>query len=378
MIAPGPASSPTASIARQRRAFFFIGTSASGGPAGYYHLSIMLAEGLRHNGWAIASDAVAWRPDLESEFLFPGGDLDEAKTADLVVIGEDWFRHAHNRLPEWVRSRKTPTVYINRSDLSRDVRSIYTPEARRYSLVLRTHMSKYLRYPGNVAPAVFGVSDRIARATSTTPGASRSGVTWNFRRTGFPHSVREYVDRNVKPVIARHVELHEKKDAQDSPAADAYERLMRDQTEGRHFTAYYESLQSCQLCACFGGWFVLPLRQQEAGTFCRLGKRLLARTGWYSHAMGQWDSWRLWEAFAAGTTVLHVDFEKHGFLLPGPPPVPMQHYIPVDLNHPERSLGGVLKDSDRLREIGEAGRKWALEFYTSKVQAQRLLERLGH
>jgi hypothetical protein len=93
--------------------------------------------------------------------------------------------------------------------------------------------------------------------------------------------------------------------------------------------------------------------------------------------MGQWDSWRLWEAFAAGAAVLHVDFEKHGFMLPGPLPVAMKHYIPVDLRNPRQSLGDILKDTERLREIGEAGRQWALEFYTSKAQAHHMLSQLG-
>jgi hypothetical protein len=378
MVFPGEVSSSrSAVIPGRRRAFFFLGRSESGGQSGYYHIAIMLAEGLRQNGWAISSDTAAWRPDVGSQYLFPGGALEEARTADLVVIGEDWFRHRTNRLPPWVLSGNTPTVYINRSDISRDVRTIYSREARRYSLILRTHANRSLRYPRNFAPAVFGVSERIARACSSAPSSLRSGVMWNYRISRFPHSVRELADRTLKSNLARQVEVRERQDSHDIPAADAYEQLMRKQTEGRHFTSYYESLQSCQLCACFCGWFLLPVKHQEAGTLCRLGKNLLSRTGWYSPVMGQWDSWRLWEAFAAGTVVLHVDFERHGFLLPGPLPVAMKHYIPVDLKNPRQSLRGILDDADRLREIGEAGRRWAMEFYTSKAQARNVLAHLG-
>jgi len=214
MVAPGEVlSSRSAAVSHRRRAFFFLGTSESGGPAGYYHIAIMLAEGLKQNGWAISSDTPAWRPNVGSEYLFPGGDLEEARLADLIVIGEDWFRHRTNRLPRWVLSGNIPTVYINRSDISRDVRTIYSREASRYSMILRTHANRYLRYPRNCAPVVFGISERIERACSSAQVTSRSGVMWNYRISQFPHSVRELADRNVKPVIAQHVELREKKDS---------------------------------------------------------------------------------------------------------------------------------------------------------------------
>jgi len=93
-------------------------------------------------------------------------------------------------------------------------------------------------------------------------------------------------------------------------------------------------------------------------------------------AIAQWDSWRLWEAFAARAVVLHVDFEKHGFLLPGPLPTPMKHYIAVDLHNPAASLRPIQEDNAMLRQIAAAGRAWALEHYTSAAAALRVVRSL--
>jgi len=200
---------------------------------------------------------------------------------------------------------------------------------------------------------------------------------WNFRNKQFPHTVRVWAEREVKPILASRYELDAAIDTEAQVQQRRYDELMRQQTEGRHFQSYYDKLANTLLCCCFGGWFLLPIPQEEAGAICLWGRKLLRKTGWKTMAIAQWDSWRMWEAFAAGAVVIHVNFDQHGFKLPGPTPEAMKHYIPVDLQKPEKNLSSIMEDTAALRNIAEAGRKWALEHYTSEAIARRLLENLG-
>jgi hypothetical protein len=55
----------------------------------------------------------------------------------------------------------------------------------------------------------------------------------------------------------------------------------------------------------------------------------------------------------------------------------MTHYIALRLDDPARELLPLLDDPKRVREIGEAGRAWALEHYTSGPIAARILQQIG-
>lgn len=362
------------------RAFFFLGCDRLGRFHGYPHLAIALAEGLRKLGWIIDSDVQAWLERPGGEFLFPGSQglappakNERIRTSDLIVVSEDWFFLGAAQLPKLENGRHTPMVFLDRTDLgARELIHVYGQEGRKADLVLRCHWSRFLRYPSNVRPWAFGLSERILTATREVADASPSVALWNFRRKNWPHTVREWAERAVKPVVESRFRITDTIDVADADATD-YDELMLRQTEGRHFRSYYRRLAATTLCAAFGGWFLVPLPQSEAGAVCRLGRALLRRFPLATRTVAQWDSWRLWEAFAAGATVLHLDFERHGFLLPGPLPQPMVHYVPVDLRRPRASLEPILDDPAALRRIGEAGRAWALDHYSPTAMAQRLL-----
>ena len=151
---------------------------------------------------------------------------------------------------------------------------------------------------------------------------------------------------------------------------------MHRQTEGRHFTDYFARMGSSLAVSCFGGWFLLPVPQQEAGWLCMLGRRLMKALQRPTVLVAQWDSWRMWEGFASGAAVLQLDFDRHGFRLGGPHPEAMRHYVSVDPSNLNEAVE-VLRDVHRLRSIGEAGRLWALEHYRSLPIAARILQDLG-
>jgi len=376
--ADGEASYALIAGSPRRRAFFFLGRNARGEFSGYPHMTIVLAEGLQELGWQISSNLQAWQLAPGCGFLFPGDGQEAALDADLIVISEDWFMWMKEaRMPDLSPFGNVPAVYLDRSDLGRTTRLIYSSMLRRVDAIVRCHATGYFRYPENVQPGVFGISNRIQQACDSNISVERRGVMWNFRNKKFPHTVRVWAEKAVKPLLSRSADLQASIDAEEETQSDAYDELMRKQTEGRHFRDYYQRMGRTLVCSCLGGWFLLPVHQQEAGPVCLWGRRLLKLAGGTSSAIAQWDSWRLWEAFAAGAAVIHVDFEKHQFLLPGPLPEAMKHYVAIDIGNPEKSLSGLLEDTDALLRIGDAGRLWALEHYTPRPIAMRLLKQLA-
>ena len=371
---------PAQALEKKRTAYFFLGEDAGGRFHGYPHVAIVVAEGLRKLGWHIASDVTAWRAGPDEPFLFPGGpDGLAAKDCDLLVVSEDFFMlQGSPALPAAVLQASVPAILLDRNDLGLNIRTLYSKPYEIFKVIYRTHGNENFRYPANLRQMVFGVSDRIAQASVNARNQephSRKGVIWNFRHTHFPHSVRGWAEKEVRPLLEQRILLQ--KEVDTDLDGDQYSKLMSQQTEGRHFPAYYDRMARAAMAACFGGWFLLPVPQREAGHTCMFGRRVLKSLKRPTTMIAQWDSWRMWEAFAAGTTVLHVDMSEYGFLFGGPRPEPMKHYIAFDIKDPKRDLA-LLNDPIRVREIGEAGRAWALEHYSSKPIATRILQEAGY
>jgi hypothetical protein len=94
----------------------------------------------------------------------------------------------------------------------------------------------------------------------------------------------------------------------------------------------------------------------------------------HRYGIFQWDSWRLWETFAANTVVINIDFEKYGVELPVMP-VNFKHYIGIDLKKPEESIKKIeLLGYEDFENIAKEGAKWASDNYSPRATALRFLE----
>lgn len=145
------------------------------------------------------------------------------------------------------------------------------------------------------------------------------------------------------------------------------------QSCSRFHDSYLARLRQSYACACFGGnllppnfWLKSPKQFKIANYLYDNTNRgrlldLLRKTGLqvkHTYGVFQWDSWRLWETFAAGTVVINLDFKKYGYVLPVMPEN-WKHYIGIDLKNPSAFL-------DRLA--------WAIEHYAPKAIALRFLD----
>lgn len=90
----------------------------------------------------------------------------------------------------------------------------------------------------------------------------------------------------------------------------------------------------------------------------------------------RWDSWRFFEAAVMGCAPIHLDFEKYGMSLPVNP-TPWEHYIPVDManvsNLAGRLQSSLSVDPDFIKRIGMNARRWVIDNYSPKTQAQYVL-----
>jgi hypothetical protein len=90
----------------------------------------------------------------------------------------------------------------------------------------------------------------------------------------------------------------------------------------------------------------------------------------------QWDSFRFWESLAAGCLVFNLDLERYGAELPVMPEN-WEHYIGINLERIDEAIDRVRSEPESLARIAEAGRLWALEYYSPRAMAGRFLELVG-
>jgi hypothetical protein len=86
----------------------------------------------------------------------------------------------------------------------------------------------------------------------------------------------------------------------------------------------------------------------------------------------QWDSFRAWEAWVADCANINVDLDLYGPELPVMPGN-WKHYVGVDLHRPNKAIERLCHDPTILEEVARQGRQWALDHYSPKAMAIRLL-----
>ena len=89
-----------------------------------------------------------------------------------------------------------------------------------------------------------------------------------------------------------------------------------------------------------------------------------------------WDSWRFWEAMAAGCVSIHADFDKYGMALPVKP-VNWEHYIGIDFDRPKDAVDRIIAEPEVLERISFQGRAFALKHYSPVPVAKRFLALIG-
>ena len=354
---------------------------------------ITLAEGFRDLGVPYFASCDYWlQSPTRGDYLLrrdPGVTPDDC---DIVVVSYTWpywirmktFDLVRRPLPEGLfkGGRRYKTVYMDSHDGHRTVS--WEPEYRQFDVILRSKLNRRAWHPENMRPWVLGFTNRILHATRDAPGfaARRRAILVNFGAShSFPHGTREIARQRFDPKIGQVFEIDSTRDDLSREPGDPYDALMWRQTGFRYSRQYYERLKRSQAVSCFCGELIPPAPFANAERYLVGGNRARVRRAFYEALSWfdprpkrsvQWDSFRFWEALAAGCVAFNVDLERYGVDMPVMP-VSWTHYVGIDFNRVEETIERIAADPDCLSRIADAGRAWALEYYSPRAMATRFL-----
>jgi hypothetical protein len=358
---------------------------------------ITLAEGLQELGIPFSGNCNYWLQSTEPEdYLIKHDPAIVPDDCDVVVVSYTWpswirpktFDLVRRPLPERLfrKGRRYITVYMDSHDGHRTVS--WEPEFRQFDLILRSKLNKRAWHPGNMKPWVLGFTRRILSAVEgQLPFKDRRRVALvNFGASHpYPHGTRDEAARKFLPALAEILPLDSTKDDLSIAPGDPYARIMWEQTGMRYSDSYYERLKTSQCVACFCGDLIppMPWRNPEqylvGGNKAKLKRLLFEVIGkvdprpWRAV---QWDSFRAWEAWAAGCATINIDLDVYGPVLPVMPEN-WKHYIGVDLARPQIALERLHDDPGLVEQVAVAGQEWALKNYAPHRMAERMLALCG-
>lgn len=232
-----------------------------------------------------------------------------------------------------------------------------------FTSIHRGHSNRFISSHYPFFPICFGVSDVLQNFSQNFEYGIRDEVVLrNFR-----YSRNQYVRLAMDLAWVKLLEPHIRID-----------RSMT-KSSGRWDTAFYEKLGQSLGCLCYGGNLVEDLSDYYLDNLSLNDPRrdfLGNKKHHVNPAIVRWDSWRFWESLSMGCLSIHLDFEKHGFLLPEIPEN-WEHYVGISFNTLKEDLERLMDERSRWAEIAWNGRKWALEHYSPLPVAKRFLRNIG-
>ena len=356
----------------------------------FQHQLINLAFGLKDIGIAYFSNIDYWKIGKDA-YLFQKSEI-SIDACDVLVTSHGEFEY-NWELPSCFtkKNRTYKTVYIDTAD-GLFTRS-YSDELRSFDVILK-QKSKGMWYPENCKHSwVFGLSPYMKLKEEKHENISnrKKEIVANYRHV---HTFRKQGEEIITKL--KKLSVNKKSEALDYSAKrrdiekeNDFYKLGYLQSGGRFHPDYLKRLRKSLACACFGG-NLLPSKIFVANRkLFKIGNYLYDNTNEgrlinvfrkynlqvkHQYGIFQWDSWRLWETFQAGSLVVNIDFEKYGMLLPVMP-VNFKHYIGVDLLNPSQSIQKINQLSiEELSEIALNGKKWAEKYYSPKAMALLFLE----
>lgn len=357
---------------------------------------IAIAEGLHSLGIPYYASCDYWlQSTTPGDYLFRRDPRVNHQDCDIVIVTYTWprwvrmgdFRAREQPLPKglFVPGRTWSTVFMDNNDGYRTIS--WEPEYRQFDAILRTKYNSRAFHPSNMRPWAYGLTRRVIKATEgSLPFAERSRtVLVNFGASHpFAYGARDLSARRFEPKIVKALPVDRAKDDLSKEPADPLELLMWRQTGGRFSRCYYERLKRTQAVACFCGDIIPPApwrpeRYLVGGTRARLKRlafELLSKFDRRSPRAVGADSFRFWEALAAGCATVNIDLEYYGVKMPTMP-VSGVHYLALDFDRIDHFVDRLVDEPNSLECIAAKGRRWAEDYYSPVAAAKRFLAMFG-
>lgn len=363
-------------------------------PRAYQDDVVVLAEGLQESGVEVFGNCNYWRRTPEADSWLVRHDPRVGPAAcDIVVVSYGWPRwidtdfHVHETpLPPglFAAGRGYRTAYL---DLEDGYNSCgFLPEYRQFDVVFRAKYNERCHHPANHLPWALGLSSRMITCTAGAPpwGERQRDILVNFNASHpYLHPAREMMERKFIPFAAAHFRVNRDRDDLKKEPADAWDLLMWQQTQKRHSRGYYDRLARSQAVAAFCGELIPPAPHRppylvggRRARLLRTGFDLLGHLDPRPPRLIQWDSWRFWEALAAGCLVFNFDLPHFGVKLPVMPEDRV-HYVAVRPDNAVSVLAQLTREPELAGRIAAQGRAWALEHYSPRALARRFLSDLA-
>lgn len=284
------------------------------------------------------------------------------------------------------RSAKTKLVFMDDSD------GYMTPSWRAEfggcDVICRTKYNSRAYAPPNAVPWAIGLTNRTLRMADSVaePSERKRAIYVNYGASHpYEHTTRLKAKTLLHPALAPELETYQPEFADlSAPPDDPYDRLMWEQTSKRHSRVYFERMKSCAVSSAFCG-DEIPAAPWNPGGYCVGGGKARLRRKFFDLVQRfdrrpprviSGDSFRFWESLACGTVPMQVDFEHYGLTLPVQP-LPFEHYFPVRFDQIDRTVDFLHANRNGLGDIAREGQRWALENYSPRSMAERLLAHAG-
>lgn len=372
--------------------YFYCKPQGQGRKPAYQFNLIYLAEGLRELGVPFQSNIDYWDQG-NGQFLFEASSDTAWQEYDVVIVSSIWQDYGGQFPAELLApSVKAKRILVDTFDGW--LTSTHRPEASAFDLILKQKV-RHAHYPHpHTYPWTFGFGRAISAFFDAAPEfeSRQPGILVNYRHM---HPFRRLAAERILPqLIQKYPEESTQEQKAHNLASSAaftspYHQAVYRQSGYRHHPDYLQRIASHQFCAAFGGlisprgfWAQPGLGYRLApylypgladGRLVRLSNQIGLQTK-HAFRIHQWDSWRLWESWAGGSIPLHVDLEKYGVAMPVMPEN-WKHYIGFDMENPQDDIDRFLAlTPEESKQIARAGQKWALEHYSPRSVASRLLD----
>jgi len=374
------------------RVFFY----CSDEPGNLQEDVIALAEGLSELGVSFHANCDYWLQSTKPrDYLLRRSPDITAEDCDIVVVSYTWvqwvrmgdFELRRRPLPEGLfkPGRRYVTVAMDNGDGYRTIS--WQERFRPFDLILRSKFNCRAAAPANMRPWAYGLTNRVVKATQNlSPFSQRANsVLVNFNVSHpFRYGARDLAARRFEPQIGAVLAVDRTRDDLSREPSDPYAALMWRQTGGRFSRDYYERLKRSKAVACFCGDIIPPAPHCPesylvGGNRARLRRAFFAALGLFDsrppRAVGA-DSFRFWEALAAGCAAINIDLEHYGVTMPVMPRNGV-HYLGVNFARVKDFIEKLREDVGLLEHVAAQGRAWAQTYYSPKAVAERLLAMAG-
>ena len=319
----------------------------------YSYAAINLATGLDQLGIPVKG-TIGYHSPVHSEFVFKQDVVDPDVALRVIDIVDGGFDYKKPFTTDYPRENTAILNMTNDADAF-----LYYGDLR----VFRAHSGLNLVYPYHYEPIGFGISDFLRKLASLSLGKkNRSPVFIRNFLPGMNQGIRQTLDATLLPMLEIFHNVDKSECTRETRPAEYFDRLSN-------------SLGSL----VYGGNFMHRLDERDlmikAGIEPGDAQQLLDCKYKSEVVVIRWDSLHFWDALATGTLAIHLDFNKYGLHLPKMPNS-WEHYIGVDLDNIQGTIERMEAEWNRLPDIAQAGKEWALEHYTPIPTAKRFLEKM--